>query len=270
METFAHRIIGHRSKRLASSAWWAAHFQRDLQRNWTVPWGHGATLSAAEQTRIAASIAEFQRGESSEARGYLAKSARFGADAGDPMFHPVSQLFVEAENVHAGLLLRFMQQTGIATQRRSSRDGVFRWLRSLSDLGWSSRVILIAEIVAQEYYPCLRAATAHPVLTRICDRIISEEAAHIRFQVERIVGIETVRSATWAPLRDALQSILMMGTAGVVYAGHHRVLSARLGFREFFRQVCARERRAVRVMRALRQHQAAAERAPSLESVPGS
>jgi hypothetical protein len=148
-----------------------------------------------------------------------------------------------------------MQQTGIPEQRRSSRDGVFRWLRSLSDLGWTSRVILIAEIVAQEYYPCLRAATTHPVLMRICDRIISEEAAHIRFQVERIVGIESGHRYVSSRMRNAIQVGLMIGTACVVYAGHHRVLSVRVGFWDFLKRVYARQSRALATIRALRQHQ---------------
>lgn len=254
MKNLTHRTTGKRNGRPATSEWWAGHFRRDLQRDWTIPWNCDAALSTAEHQRIATSVAEFQRGESSQAPSYLAKSARFGDRVGDAAFHSVSKLFIEAENVHADLLLRFMQQTGIPIRRRSSRDVVFRWLRRLSDLGWSSRVILLAEIIAQEYYPCLRSATTHPVLTRICDRIISEETAHIRFQVERIVGIETAHRRTWSKLRDIVQAGLMGGTACVVYAGHHRVLSVRMGFREFIQRVYARQQRAIAAMRALRQH----------------
>lgn len=263
MKTLTHREVGQRGNRPASSEWWVGHFRRDLQRDWTIPWDRDAAFSTAERARIASSIAEFQRGESSEARSYLAKSARFGDRQGDESFHRASKSFVEAENLHAGLLLRFMRQTEIPEQRRSSRDGVFRWLRSLSDLGWTSRVILIAEIVAQEYYPCLRAATNHPVLKRICDQIISEEAAHIRFQAERIARIESSQHRVWSTLRDAIQAGLMVGTAWVVYVGHHRVLSVRMGFREFLKRVNARQRRALVIIRALRQHQVGVWRAPT-------
>src|SRR5688572_30791410 len=190
MKPSTHSRFAGGTNRLRPSAWWTEHFKRDKQRDWTIPWEAAGSLSSSERVRIAKSIGEFQRGESSEARNYLEKSARFATQANDPAFHATSELFVASENLHANLLIRFMQQTDIPRSQSSARDGVFRWLRGLSDLGWCSRVIIIAELVAQEYYPCLRAATTHPVLIRICDRVIAEEAAHIQLQVERIVRIE--------------------------------------------------------------------------------
>ena len=252
MKTSTHSRFAGRTNRLRPSAWWAEHFKRDQQRDWTIPWETAVSLSSSERARIAKSIGEFQRGESSEARNYLEKSARFGRQANDPAFHATSELFVASENLHADLLLRFMQQTGIPRRQSSSLDGVFRWLRSLSDLGWCSRVIIIAELVAQEYYPCLRAATTHSVLLRICDRVIAEEAAHIQFQVERIVRIEARQPSLMTKLRDILQRSLMCGTACVVYAGHHRVLGVRVGFGEFLMRVHARNAHAISAMVALR------------------
>src|SRR4051812_27173116 len=70
----------------ATTEWWCGHFRRDLHRDWTIPWETPAELTPAERAHIATSIAEFQRGESSEARSYLAKSARFGAQAEEPAF----------------------------------------------------------------------------------------------------------------------------------------------------------------------------------------
>jgi hypothetical protein len=249
-----------RNTRPRSSAWWAEHFKRDVQRDWTIPWHVVTPLSSCERNRIAKSIAEFQRGESSEARNYLEKSARFAPQA-EPAFHVSSLRFVANENLHAELLLRFMQLTEVPARGASPRDAIFRWLRSCSDLGWSSRVIIIAELVAQEYYPCLRAATHHPVLTRICDRVIAEEAAHIHFQIERIVRVEARQSPTLIKLRDAAQLILMLGTACVVYAGHRPVLNVRYGFLKFFRRLQARNRDALSAMTKLRRSTPPAARA---------
>ena len=253
MNTLKHdgREMGRH--RLKPAAWWAEHFRRDLRRDWRIPWRAAPALAEAARACIASSIADFQRGESSEARGYLRRSAQHSARAGDPSFHLASLRFVEAENAHADLLRRFMQQAGIPLRRAFFTDGVFRWLRSLGDLGWASRVILIAELVAQEYYPCLRTATDHPVLTRICDQIISEEAAHIRFQVERIVAVEQVHRAAAIAGRDRLQAFLMRGTALIVYAGHHRVLRTRLTLREFRDRLMRRHRRALATLRLLRE-----------------
>jgi hypothetical protein len=253
MKTLKHdgREMGR--PRLKPAAWWAEHFRRDLRRDWRIPWRDASPLSDEARERIASSIADFQRGESSEARGYLARSARFSAVAREPDFHLASLRFVEAENAHADLLRRFMQSAAIPLRSAFFTDGVFRWLRSLGDLGWASRVILIAELVAQEYYPCLRAATNHPGLTRICDQIISEEAAHIRFQVERIVRVEAAQRGCNVALRDRLQAGLMRGTACIVYAGHRRVLGTRLTFGEFVERLMRRHRRAVATLRLLRE-----------------
>jgi hypothetical protein len=237
--------------RVRSAAAWAEHFRANVRRDWAIAWHADAPLPG-DVRRIAASIAEFQRGESSEAVHYLAKSQRFSRDVGDPAFHDASILFVREENAHAALLLRFMRQAGIPPRQAAFTDSVFRWLRAFSDLGWSSRVLIIAELIAQEYYPCLRAATPHPALIRICDKIICDEEEHIRFQVERIARLESTRGSPVVRAREALQTVLMAGTAAVVYLGHWRVLTTRLGFFQFVRRVLARNARAIRAIRRLR------------------
>jgi hypothetical protein len=111
---------------------------------------------------------------------------------------------------------------------------------------------MIAELIAQEYYPCLREATVHPTLRRICDKIICDEVAHIRFQVERIARIEARHHRGVVVIRDWLQIGLMFGTAFVVFRGHHRVLRTRLTLAAFVRAVVRRNFAAIEAMRALR------------------
>ncbi len=200
-------------RRVKSSAWWWSHFRRNRHRDWNIPWQIKQPLSPTLSQRIAASIAEFQRGESSEARIYLAKSERFSSRTGDAAFQGTSILFVQEENGHASLLLRFMQLAGIPPSTRSFGDRVFRLLRALGDIGWASRVLIIAELIAQEYYPCLQAATDHPALKRICDKIVADEESHICFQIERIVRVEASLGFWQIALCDLLQTGLMAGAA---------------------------------------------------------
>ena len=227
------------------SWWWTVHFRRNRHREWNIPWDDAALLDAAARGRIAWSIAEFQRGESSEARCYLALSEAFCARTGDPEFHHTSLLFVHEENEHAALLGRFMRLAGIPEIGGSWGDRVFRRLRSLGDIGWASRVLMIAELIAQEYYPALRETTGHPVLRRICDKIIADEEAHIRFQVERIVRVEASKSWLAVFVRRVAQTVLMAGAAAVVLAGHRRVLGRHPGAWAFLTHVMARNRRAL-------------------------
>jgi hypothetical protein len=238
--------------RVKASAWWVSHFQMNRELEWRIPWHLNQRLSPSTLAGITASIAEFQRGESSEAHHYLARSERFSARSGDGDFHAASILFVREENGHAALLLRFMQRMGIPSRKKVFSDGIFRWLRGFSDLGWSSRVLIIAELIAQEYYPCLRAATDHPVLRRICDKIICDEEAHIRFQVERIVRLEAALGSLSVALREVLQTVVMGGAACVVYLGHHPVLKTRMGFASFLAHAFRRNRASIVAMRHLR------------------
>ena len=231
------------------TAGWVAHFRANVYRDWQIPWGSERRLPYETRQRIGSSIAEFQRGESSEALQYLAKSEAFARAGGDSDFHAASILFVREENGHAALLLRFMREVGIAPRKKVFSDGVFRRLRSCSDLGWSSRVLIIAELIAQEYYPCLQLATEHPALRRICQKIICDEEAHIRFQVERIARLEAALPPGARRRRDIAQQVLMGGAAVVVYLCHRRVLRARMGFTGFFRAVGCRNRRAIAAVR---------------------
>jgi hypothetical protein len=231
----------------STAAPWVTHFRDNLYRDWGIPWDCNVTLSESIRAR-AASIAEFQRGESSEAIHYLAKSEKFARRQNDPDFHAASILFVREENAHAALLLRFMRLAEISQRKRVFSDGVFRQLRAVSDLGWSSRVLIIAELIAQEYYPCLREATSHPVLRRICDKIICDEEAHIRFQVERIARLEASLPSWKVAVRDGAQTVLMVGAAVVVILGHRRVLVSRVRLVEFLRNVLARNRGAIRAL----------------------
>jgi hypothetical protein len=245
-----------RSDRVRPSARWTAHFRANRERDWQIPWDDPSTLDEATRQRIAWSIAEFQRGESSDARGYLAKSERFSGRTGDPHFHATSVLFVREENGHSALLLRFMQLNGIPAIRASWGDAVFRWLRSGGDLGWASRVLMVAELIAQEYYPALREATDHPVLRRICNKIIFDEESHITFQIERIVRVEALLGPLAIAMRHLAQNVLMAGAAVAVFCGHRRVFAGQFTAWQFLLRCLARNAQALAVITHLRRERA--------------
>lgn len=252
MNTFCETAPTDSGNLESSSTPWVAHFRGNVYRDWSIPWKTSVPLPAQVKAKIAASIAEFQRGESSEALHYLARSEKFAERIGDPDFHAASILFIREENGHAALLLRFMRLVDLKPRQRVFSDGVFRWLRAFSDLGWSSRVLIVAELIAQEYYPALRVATDHPVLRRICDKIVEDEEAHIRFQVARIAQLELELPEWKIMLRDVSQRILMAGAAVVVYWGHGRVLKMRSGPCGFLQSVLRRNRAALRGILATR------------------
>lgn len=251
VSTVADEIRFLRPTGLRPTAWWTEYFGNNQRREWGIPWRDNPVIAAGAWRRIARSIAEFQRGESSEARDYMEKSRRFAERAGDADFHEASVLFVREENEHAALLLRFMRLAAMEPKRAVWSDGVFRRLRARADLGWKCRTLIVAEFVAQEYYPRLREIGDHPVLRRVCDKLIADEVAHIRFQVERIAAVEADLPEWRRRLRDATQGAVLLGATLVVYAGHRGVLGG-MGLARFWRGMRRRHRRALATLRHLR------------------
>lgn len=192
-------------------------------------------LTESEHHRVSYSIAQFQRGESSEAQDFLSKSKLFALELGDFAFFEESQLFVQEENYHSYLLGVFMEQAQIDFATESWADTIFRWVRSLGDIAWSSRVLLMAELLAQVYYPALKEATSSPLLQAICDRIIADEAYHITFQTERIARVLKRRSLWHRWVHTILGAILFWGMAVGVWLEHGKVFSCTLSFWQFLR-----------------------------------
>lgn len=197
-------------------------------------------ISEAERKRIGYSIAQFQRGESSEARDFLGKSKIFAAESGDPRFLAESKLFVKEENYHSYLLEIFMKQMQIDFATESWSDSVFRWIRSFGDIAWSSRVLLTAEIIAQVYYPALKEASSSAMMQTICERIIEDEEDHILFQTERIARVLRRHGQLFRSLHWVLGLVLFWGTAVVVWFEHQDVLAKSLSYGQYLRTCSGR------------------------------
>ncbi len=199
-------------------------------------------ISELERFRIGYSIAQFQRGESSEARDYLAKSEIFSIESGDPVFYEESKLFVKEENFHSDLLKTFMQQMQIDLVAESWSDSIFRWVRSWGDIAWSSQVLLTAELLAQVYYPALKAATSSEMLATICERIIEDEEDHILFQAERIARVLQWHNRLYRKIHSALGFVLFWGTTFVLWFEHQEVLSESLTYWQYITACLDRHR----------------------------
>ncbi len=206
-------------------------------------------ISALERAWVGHSVAQFMRGESSEAKDYLEKSRRFGDELGDENFLAVSKIFVKEENYHSAMLAAFMAQMGIEPLAGSWADDVFRWVRSWADIGWCSTVLLAAEILAQVYYPALQTATSSKMLQTICERVIEDEAYHILFQTERIATVLAHRGRFYRLALSMAGWALFWGTAVVMWHEHRSVLSRALSFGEYLKQSFLRREFAMRKLR---------------------
>lgn len=200
---------------------WKDYFQRNRIHFTHINFNGVAELSAAEKELVCASIQQFQRGESSEGL-HLLKIAK----AYDPDYHEAIQIFIKEEQKHAGVLARFMKQERIPLIGGHWTDSAFRKLRKLLTIENTITVLLTAEIVAAAYYRALHNATQSVTLQAICNQIISDEEMHINFQAYTLRNFYFKSSPVKRQAYRAYHSLLMLGTALLVWAYHSHIFKA--------------------------------------------
>lgn len=207
----------------SQSEFWRDYFARNLAVTALLPWHDAPALSPDQRAAIQSSIQQFQLGEGSSGRRLLDRARIFAAKLGDGAFVPALALFVREEQRHSSQLLRFMEREGIAAVPKHWVDSVFRRLRVLAGLELSLRVLVTAEIIAVPYYRALGAATTSPLLRGISERILEDEAAHLRFQASMLarLGARRSRATEWLAFR--LHRLFLVGTTCVVWRGHRQV-----------------------------------------------
>lgn len=253
---------------LHDSSAWCFHFEQNQTDLSKFPWARTPRLAATEVDDIAGSIAEFQRGESSEGRHFKQVAAEFAQTLSDPSFLRATELFIDEENRHGEMLSRFLRHEGQELTSTTTADSIFRKLRSLGGLEGCITVLVTAEIIAQVYYPALHDATESALLRKICEQIIADEEHHIRFQAERIALFQIPRSPFARKLGAMVHASLMVGAATVVWWNHRRVFQrAQMGLFSYASECAQRFREARRQINAVvLQHAMLASGSPLVEA----
>jgi hypothetical protein len=233
---------------------WHRYFLANSADDDAVPWGAADPLTAGEFGRVSASVAAFQLGEYSEGRGLLKLAAAQAALMGEPLLTEVTRLFIREEQRHALMLGRFMDSHAMPRLKRHWADTVFRRLRGLLDFELSVTVLITAEIISLTYYDALRRSTDSKILRALCEKIIRDEAAHVRYESELLLRLRAARPPLGRLAARALHSFLFSGTIVVVYFGHRPVLDGggydfrrfRASCRDNFRDLFTRGREPLR------------------------
>jgi hypothetical protein len=228
---------------------WREYFRHNALSLLTIPWRDGVAFTDAERDAVAASIQEFQLGESSEGKHFQGLARQYAERTGDHDYVYALRLFIAEENRHARDLGRVLDLAGIPRTAHTWPDAVFRWLRHRAGLELSIAVLVTAEIIAKVYYAALREATGSSVLRRLCDQILADEERHVRFQCERLAILRARRSRVTVWLKGAVQRGFFGGTCWVVWWKHRRALRAGgYGLWTFMRRGWAEMADAVRLM----------------------
>jgi hypothetical protein len=209
-----------------SSARWCAYFRANSQALIEIPWEQGAQLTEAERELFAASLQDFQLGESSEGHNLRRAADRYAEQAGDEHYPEAIRFFIGEEQRHARDLGRFLTEAGIPLLGQSWSDTVFRWLRRRAGLELFLAVLVTAEMIGKVYYQALRKAAGSLVLRRLCEQLLRDEIKHIRFHVERLALLRQGRAPWRLFLGKLWHRILFGGTCLVVWWKHKHVLHA--------------------------------------------
>jgi hypothetical protein len=205
---------------------WFTHFSLRSMTALHVSSNPAVQLTDKERRTITHSIQQFQLGENSSGRHLLERGRNFGRAVNDPLFAGALDIFIKEEQQHSCYLAAFMQSQTIPLVHKHWVDTTFRKLRVLAGLELSLTVLVTAEFIAVPYYRALRTATNSPILKIICNRILEDEANHLKFQASMLARVAGRRLETFQRLLSELHRIFLLGTILVVWFEHHILFKA--------------------------------------------
>jgi len=211
---------------VALSRAWCDYFAANRLKADEVPWGDAYRLTPSERQAIQKSVQQLQLGEGAEGRRLLAGGHAYARAAGDPLIPEALTLFIREEQRHSAQLLKFMRLQGIPAVKKHWVDSVFRWVRVLAGLEVELRVLVTAEVIAVPYYRALGCATRSALLRSISERILRDEAEHLRFQTSMLSRLEAARVQLLRRLIWRAHQWFLVGTCCVVWIEHRSVFKS--------------------------------------------
>jgi hypothetical protein len=217
-----NRESGH----CAESRKWFTHFSLRSMTALHVSSQAAVQLTEKERRLIMPSIQQFQLGEGSRGQRLLERGQKYGRSVNDPLFAGALEIFIKEEQQHSRYLAAYMESQSIPLAQKHWVDTVFRSLRGLAGLELSLTVLVTAELIAVPYYRALRSATGSPILKMICNRILDDEASHLKYQASMLARLAIARPGAFQRALSELHRLFLLGTILVVWIEHRGVFEA--------------------------------------------
>jgi hypothetical protein len=214
------------SSQCGESRKWFTHFSLRSMTALHVSPNPTVQLTDKELRTITLSIQQFQLGENSRGRHLLERGQKYGRAVNDPLFAGALDIFIKEEQQHSRYLAAFMESQSIPLVGKHWVDTVFRRLRGLAGLELSLTVLVTAEFVAVPYFRALRGATNSSILKIICNRILEDEANHLKFQASMLARVAGRRPEVFQRFLSELHRLFLLGTILVVWFEHHILFEA--------------------------------------------
>ncbi len=204
---------------------WHDYFVKNYLNTGDFIWDEKDRLAPEEKHCIEKSIAAFQLGEYSEGKGLLRSTEQFAEKCKNPHLVRITRLFIAEEQNHALLLMKFMNLHGMKLIKKNWTDAIFRRLRKNVGFELSITVLITAEIISLVYYDALRSSTRSGLLKKICNKILDDEMAHVKYESELLHTLRVEKSALTRHSINFFHRFLFIGTMMVVYLTHKKVLN---------------------------------------------
>jgi hypothetical protein len=220
---------------------WVTYYEGNARNLLPLPWHLGPELTDVEKNTLAASLQDFQLGETSEGHCLRQRAQAHARATNDPAYCEAIAWFIREEQRHASVLGDFLRAAEIPLSQHTWLDAAFRWLRHRAGLELLLCVLVTAEIIGKIYYRAVLRGSRSRLLRAICTQLLRDEVRHLRFQRERLALLRRQRSSWKLWLTLALQRWFYRGTCLVVWIKHRRALrTGGLCWRSYRRQ-CRQE-----------------------------
>lgn len=205
---------------------WIAHFTANLKEQ-RINWHQKPQITAEEKTTLIPSLQAWQLGETSDGRNLLCAATKYARSMNEPGYVDAIALFIKEEQKHGENLGCYLDAVGEKRIGKNWGDSLFRYVRHLNTSMeiWTLAVITV-ESAAQVYYQALKDATHCTLLKEICTDILTDEAYHISFQVERMKTMYEPKVGWKKQLLNSFYLFFYICTALIIWMAHKKVFVA--------------------------------------------
>jgi hypothetical protein len=156
---------------------WLAYFEHNRSNRAVIPWERGVAVEPQLSSALIHSLQRFQIGEQGDGI-HLRRNAKATNDSD---YLAAIDLFIQEEQEHSRLLARLIQAMNGQLLKWHWSDLSFVILRRLLGLRLELMVLLIAEMIAKNYYRILYEENKEPVLRAVFAQILRDEVGHVEF-----------------------------------------------------------------------------------------
>ena len=205
---------------------WLRYFKTNAKVR-RINWCQIPRINHAELALVLKSLQAWQLGETSEGIHLMEVSQRHAEKFKDDLYPEVVKLFIKEEQKHGANLGLYLDLIGEERIKYNWGDSLFRSVRYfMTSMEIWTMAVLTVESAAQIFYQALKDATACPLLKEICTDILIDEAAHIRFQYERMTLVFNHKSKSLQFIATLVYRCFFWLTIRVIWFDHKAVFVA--------------------------------------------